>query len=185
MKYTCSVCKSEKESAEFYADKRNTVKGVSSKCKECAKAYSKAHPEPYTEKSKERAKKWREDNLEHCREQERVKRERNIDSYRAASRMWSKNNLHVKAERRALQKNSVPDWAESEKIRTVYQKARLFGMAVDHIVPLKHPLVCGLHVWSNLQLLDKGMNSSKRNYYWPDMPDKALPASKLQVMTTP
>ena len=170
MKYVCTKCGTEKDSTEFYHDKRNTVKGVSSKCKECAKAYGKTHPAPYTKKVLERTKQWRNDNLEHCREVERAKRGRTVEACRASGRKWSKANLHVKAERRALENNSIPPWAEKDKIKVVYQKSRLFGMNVDHIVPLKHPLVCGLHSWSNLQLLDKGMNSMKGNHFWPDMP---------------
>ena len=44
------------------------------------------------------------------------------------------------------------------------------GLHVDHIVPLHHPLVSGLHVWHNLQLLDARMNRSKHNRVWPEMP---------------
>ena len=41
---------------------------------------------------------------------------------------------------------------------------------VDHIVPLQSNIVCGLHNEFNLQVITKSANSSKRNYYWPDMP---------------
>ena len=42
---------------------------------------------------------------------------------------------------------------------------------VDHIVPLKNPIVCGLHVESNLQVIPELENIRKGNRRWPDMPD--------------
>jgi hypothetical protein len=41
---------------------------------------------------------------------------------------------------------------------------------VDHVVPLKSKLVCGLHVPANMQILPGADNSAKGNRYWPDMP---------------
>jgi hypothetical protein len=61
-------------------------------------------------------------------------------------------------------------WSERKAIRLVYKKARQYGLHVDHIVPLKSDVVCGLHVWANLQLLAQSENSTKGNRHWPDMP---------------
>jgi hypothetical protein len=87
---------------------------------------------------------------------------------------WQQNNLAVcraaNARRHAAKLRAVPPWAEAEKIALVYSKARQLGLEVDHVVPLQHPLVCGLHVWANLQLLHESENARKKNNYWPDMP---------------
>ncbi len=73
-------------------------------------------------------------------------------------------HLRVRAEKRA-----TPPWDQAG-IRKLYLKAKAMGMTVDHIVPLRHPLVCGLHVHANLQLLVAAENSKKQNRFWPDMP---------------
>ena len=89
------------------------------------------------------------------------------------NKRYRERNPHVLRAIEALRKRakqSAPSWAEKDKIRLVYKKAREFGFEVDHVVPLKHQLVCGLHVWANLQLLDRPLNRAKNNRVWPDMP---------------
>jgi 5-methylcytosine-specific restriction endonuclease McrA len=50
---------------------------------------------------------------------------------------------------------------------------------VDHIVPLKSPLVCGLHVEHNLQVIPATQNRRKHNRVWPDMP---APAAEVRAL---
>jgi hypothetical protein len=69
---------------------------------------------------------------------------------------------------------ATPAWAVQWKIRWIYAVARLTGRSVDHIVPLGHPLVCGLHVEHNLQLMSVEDNCRKGNRSWPDMPEIQL-----------
>jgi 5-methylcytosine-specific restriction endonuclease McrA len=90
------------------------------------------------------------------------------------SRAYNKTN---KAKRNALtalyklkKRLAIPSWANKEDIKAVYEEAIYMQMQVDHIVPISHPLVCGLHVWDNLQLLTKEENMKKSNSWWPDMP---------------
>jgi hypothetical protein len=74
--------------------------------------------------------------------------------------------------RREAQKlQATPAWADLDAIADVYREAAYFGMHVDHMVPLRHKSVCGLHVWDNLQLLTPKENISKGNRFWPDMPN--------------
>lgn len=68
---------------------------------------------------------------------------------------------------------TVP-WADFNEIRAVYQEADRLTEAtgvkhnVDHIVPLNHPRVCGLHVHWNLRAIPAAPNMSKGNYWCPE-----------------
>ncbi len=73
-----------------------------------------------------------------------------------------------KAKRRAAKKNATPSWANFGKIVEIYKQAAGEGKHVDHIVPLQHPKVCGLHVEANLQLLTKTENLRKGNKFESD-----------------
>ena len=66
------------------------------------------------------------------------------------------------AKRRAIKLQAIPPWADLEKIKEFYQNCPE-GHHVDHIVPLRHPLVCGLHVSENLQYLTAEENLKKGN----------------------
>lgn len=82
----------------------------------------------------------------------------------------------IYARRRAAKKNAAPKWANQFFISETYHLAKLrtkalgFPWHVDHIVPLQSPLVCGLHVEQNLQVIPGKQNLSKNNRSWPDMP---------------
>ncbi|PQV58733.1 hypothetical protein LX70_00546 [Defluviimonas denitrificans] len=75
------------------------------------------------------------------------------------------------AARRAAEMNAMPAWVDREALRAVYDEcARLtFSTGevhhVDHIVPLVHPNVCGLHVPLNLQVLTAAENLRKKNSF--------------------
>ena len=99
---------------------------------------------------------------------------------RQSLRRYSKKNralmnaLHSK--RKALQKRAIPIWADYKLINAFYRVARELTEAtgvdheVDHIVPIKSKIVCGLHCQQNLQILTATENNKKGNRVWPDMP---------------
>lgn len=120
----------------------------------------------------------REDNPEHRqKERERFRKLRTDPEHKQKQREYQrkhyreapwKNNAKA-AQRRAVKLQATPVWADKEKIKEVYRQARKlskeFGVEfqVDHIVPLQSDIVCGLHCWENLQLLEASLNKSKSN----------------------
>lgn len=100
----------------------------------------------------------------------------NKEKYSAKSRRWYENNKEksfaYSAKYRASKSNACPAWLDenmSKEIESFYQKAHKIsaetGVAqeVDHIVPLRGEIVCGLHVPWNLQVITQFENRSKRN----------------------
>lgn len=80
--------------------------------------------------------------------------------------------------RRAKKANATPKWVEDrfkEEIQAIYKTARSIQrasgvrMAVDHIVPIQHEAVCGLHVPWNLQVVTAKENASKSNVFDPSL----------------
>lgn len=68
---------------------------------------------------------------------------------------------------------ATPLWADLQAVWDVFLFARVLresGLAVevDHIVPLNHPHVCGLHCPANLKVIPKAENQLKNNRTWPD-----------------
>jgi hypothetical protein len=65
----------------------------------------------------------------------------------------------------------TPKWANKDAIKEFYKEAKRLTKEtgilhhVDHIVPLRHPLVCGLHVENNLRVISYFENNQKSNYF--------------------
>ncbi len=74
--------------------------------------------------------------------------------------------------RKAHIKQATPAWANQKEIKKIYKQCSEMSLSgqryeVDHIVPLRGKLVCGLHVHYNLQILTEDENQSKKNK-WVD-----------------
>lgn len=99
----------------------------------------------------------------------------NRDRFKETRKNWHLKNPGAKAfnsqARNARKLNATPKWADRQKIRKIYKEAALLTQrtgiphAVDHIIPLQSPIVCGLHCEANLQILTKTQNSIKHNKF--------------------
>lgn len=180
----CKECK--KENKEYYSSNK-------SKCKDCLilirkkkfhsnKAEELIKMKSYAEKNKEkllryskdrwkkadkdiekaRNRKWREENIEHKKDyayryhQENKERDQSIRAF------------HL-SKRRAIKLKAIPSWADLNKVKLIYKKAKELEKEtgikyhVDHIIPLQGKNVCGFHAEINLQVITAKENLKKGN----------------------
>lgn len=114
------------------------VSGKSSYCTGCDKVRGKK----YREANKNKTKAYRDKHYE----------------------LFTKDYIARNAKRRAAETQAVPSWANLQEITDFYNNCPV-GHHVDHIIPLVHEKVCGLHVLDNLQYLLAEANLSKSNKF--------------------
>ena len=150
--------------------------------KEHLKQYYLDNKERIRKQQNERRQRNPEDNKRRCRERYQKKKEDIgwVKKERERTESHRKNNLGMyaakEAKRRAAKLKATAPWASLTYVKDLYKNCReaedVFNAAglsvkfhVDHIVPLQHDRVCGLHVEHNLQVLTATENSSKCNKY--------------------
>lgn len=160
----CPTCGETKPVSEFSKEKAKKD-GYQAHCKTCNKEHSKEYYGANKAAIEAKHKEYRQAN--------KVARAAKQKEYRQTNK--DKVNSHT-AKRKALKLRATPVWSDLGAISELYTCALAFKVYtgreyhVDHIVPLKSKLVCGLHVPANLQVLEASENISKGNRYWPDMP---------------
>lgn len=167
----CKACLNAQSRAAFVADDAHRARVA---------AWRAANPE----RSKEHERACHKRRAEKRNQYSRDYRKANLEAMRARGRQWAKRNParanEITAGRRAAKLRATPSWAASEfeklVIAEAYRLAQLRTKAtgivwhVDHVVPLRSDLVCGLHCSANLQVIPASINHSKNNLLWPDMP---------------
>jgi hypothetical protein len=133
---------------------------------------------------KQRTARWREENRDYTLDEKRKWYSENKDRHHAKVREWAAanrekvlqyrrtsyaNNLeHNRAYGRASAhkvRMATPPWANKEELKLIYRLCPK-GYEVDHKVPIKGKIICGLHVIENVQYLPASKNSAKNNK-WP------------------
>ena len=147
---------------------------------EASKKSSKAWTKNNSERARATKEAWRKASPEKTRAYSRRWNKANPEKRREAGRAWEKVNPHkraaISAKRRARLIQATPIWGNEFFIQEAYHLAqlrtKLTGVEwhVDHIVPLKAELVCGLHNEFNLRVIPQVINLVKGNRTWPDMP---------------
>jgi hypothetical protein len=161
-----SVCKECRRLAHYsyYAKHRETaIRGISKWQQEHKDVVNSA------------TAKWRENNPDSSK--------RSVDKYYqshkevklAKTKEWRKKNKPLlqfyNSTRRSQIKKAFVSWADVQQMVEIYkssiQLSEQTGIPhqVDHIIPLQHDLVCGLHWEGNLQILSTRENQIKSNRF--------------------
>jgi hypothetical protein len=163
-------------------DKKNALaREYRAKNKDAVLDYHRSWREQNREKVNAYTAKWRDKvGNERVLEDARRYREANRDKTRAAALRWQKENAGkanaANAARYASKLRATPGWADMDEITEFYEDAERLSIEtgmryeVDHIVPLRSKIVCGLHCEANLRVVLAFDNRSKGNRHWPDMP---------------
>lgn len=145
------------------------------------KTYGQLHYEANREEYIKRAKDWYYANKEKKKEYDKKRYAVNKDEMRAYERERRKlphrKAAHAEETRRRRMhlKQATPSWITQEDkqlIKDIYTLSAVYNLHsglkwhVDHILPLRGELVCGLHVPDNLQIILATENIKKHNKHY-------------------
>ena len=124
------------------------------------------------ERSLARQRKYRAKNLDELRERQKLEkrrwREANRVEDRRRVREWQLKHPEkcraLKARYKYNKKKNTPKWANRTALDEMFNSCPT-AFHVDHIIPLNHPSVSGLHVPWNLQYLSPKDNVKKSNQF--------------------
>lgn len=171
----CSITSAPASRRRHYALHKSEIKNKSIEYYRIHKTEQQKKHREYYHNNRERllglVKTYYHDNrdsiLEYLDEWRKLNPERN--------KQYNKLNPEIsreKSNRRRLKfKKSIPVWFEKQDILNLYKEARTLedmdGIKrhVDHIVPITHHLVCGLHCLDNLRIIPAVENLKKKNRF--------------------
>jgi hypothetical protein len=170
---TCSKC-SRDLPKDYYHKSKLGKGGLRSDCKFCVSLKNKKWREKNTHRTKELWQDWYQENRELRSAYYKRYYKENAEHHRNRSISWKGDNkdrvLKHNADRRACLLKAKPSWLTGEQEAHIARTYKLRGLIseitgeqyhVDHIVPLKGDLICGLHVPWNLQVIPARENLTK------------------------
>jgi len=109
------------------------------------------------------------------RERNKLWASKNKETVAAKGKRWRENNTSNKVAQTRARRNKITVGSfkhEVGRMNAFYKYAATLrrdlpelNYVVDHIVPIIHPNVCGLHVIANLQLIPYAANGAKGNRF--------------------
>ncbi len=179
----CKVCHSarSKTPAAIEWRKNNLDRGAAAQTR-----YRKKHPEKaracmaksrikYKEKYALIGKKWRENNPEIVKARNAADKKLNKEKHKIVRAKYLAANPHLDranvGKRRASRLNATPLWVEKSAIEWLYLDSVTNPAPhnVDHVIPLRGAIVCGLHCLDNLEVIPAHDNFTKSNKFDQDI----------------
>jgi len=163
----CKTCNQQKYLANFPKRKYKAHIGYRNECKLCIASFQKKYRQENKEKIADQKKQWTENNRNKKRKTNYQWFIENKEKSRQSVKNHRINNMEYyrfkRAKRRAYKLQATfPGF--DEELKQIYKNCPP-GYHVDHIVPLKNPKICGLHVPWNLQYLPAQENLKKGNRF--------------------
>jgi hypothetical protein len=167
----CYKCGAPKPLDAFH-NTRSNKDGKAGQCKTCSNTARIANARKNPERERAKFLAWTAANNERYRAISKQYRETNSERLKAYVSDWKNRNRGKVREacsrRKTKIRRATPPCLTPEDfayMAAVYQAGEELGLQVDHYVPIIHPLVCGLHVPWNLQLLTPAENRAKSNKF--------------------
>lgn len=145
----CGTCK-ETKNISFFHKNKSQYDGLNGKCKECRKKYDAE----WCLKNREKVLFWKKQANKNMSEESKK----------------NKNTLNRLRNKRL--KKATPSWVDKKELKKIYRLAVEKNLVVDHIIPLSHSLVCGLHVPDNLRCVPRELNAAKSNKFNQEIASK-------------
>lgn len=148
MQKTCSRCQAAKP-LELFNRRAASSDGYAAACAACTREQKQVN---YWGDPVERAK-----TIARAVKNKRARFEAD-PTYKRAFNLWSSTKKR---------QTKIPPWVTIEDFVPACKKALNLGpeYEIDHIIPLSHPLVCGLHVPNNVRVIKRSTNQRKGNSF--------------------